>query len=1149
MARRFLPCLLLLLAAFVTSAQPTSLRADGTDADAPLSPAQSQSLSDYKARIAEALGATFTDQPGQIEAATTAIADTIGGMARAQTSRISPDFGSVPVAPHVVHEPNVSHDGKQITFIYDGDVWIMPTTGGVARRLTVTVGTESSPIFSPDGKWIAFTSRRFGSGNLFVMPAVGGPARRLTFDNATDFARGWLPDGSGVLFNSSRNDQSHDVWAIRLEGGQPWPITTSGFREHKFWPALSPNGRHLVYVRGGGTTSWQRRGYNGSANNDLWIADFDGVLASNHRQLTTARAHETMPVWLDDDTILYVSYVGKDDTSDRVGRIEAISPTGQKLDASRFSRCSDVVEPSIGGGKLVYVTGAYGGWNLYVTDTATGAVGMPAIKILTDNREQDITVNTTSTVDEYAVSPDQKLVAFIAHHDVWVMLGDETSPARQLTDTVARESGLVWAPDSRRVIFTSSRGALPQLFMLDVTTGAERQLTDEPGGASRAMLLPGSKTLLYCRNENEIAALAIPDNDQEEINHGTVSIKGDFHGANRSSGSLFDVTPDGKWITFVDSDSDGKPQIFVANIESGETRKVTAHFGGSFQPSFGLCGKRLFYVTRETGDGDVYLIELTHQPMTFAEDKLDELLTPPDRVTKDEAAPARRSSGRETPTTEIIWEGLEDRVRRVTTTSGSESNPLGLEDGKTVLFFAGGNIRSVVAEAHKPNGTPRDITSGTPAKSQISLSPDLKTMWFLEGGVVQKGKPTGGAASARRVTVRQVRDRAAIRHEAFRECVWLMGNYFYDAGMHEVDWKRVSDRYLKALDASGTNEEWGGLMNQLLGELNSSHQGFTAADSRSDGLSESTARLGLIFDPRELSNGRYKITEVLKGGPCDPSVAEVSAGEYLVGLNGKLFEPGNNLSRELTGMFGRKVVLHLTDEAGSKSPREVAVRATSTGAESALFYQRWVDGRRAMVHELSAGRLGYVHIAGMNQAGVDHFKHHLANDLQGKEGAVIDVRFNGGGNTAVVLLEILIKRDWLRRTNRQGTRDVSENIYRSVAWENPAILLTNQNSFSNAEIMSEGFQRLGIGQVVGTETGGGVIGTSSATLIDGSRIRMPMSGAFTVEGENLENIGRRPTINVEITPEDQIAGRDPQLETAVKVILAECDEAKAKQRR
>jgi tricorn protease len=222
----------------------------------------------------------------------------------------------------------------------------------------------------------------------------------------------------------------------------------------------------------------------------------------------------------------------------------------------------------------------------------------------------------------------------------------------------------------------------------------------------------------------------------------------------------------------------------------------------------------------------------------------------------------------------------------------------------------------------------------------------------------------------------------------------------------------------------------------------------------------------------------------------------------------------------------------------------VAVKPVPALFESRWWYDRWIDAQRKMVHELSGGRLGYVHIQAMNEASVEHFKHHLGNDLEGKEGAVIDVRYNGGGSTAVDLLEILVKREWLKRTSRSSDEPLSENVYRSVAWEKPACLLTNYASFSNAEIMSEGFRKLGIGKVIGTETGGGVIGTSAASLIDGSRIRMPMSGAYTVDMENLENKGRKPHIEVDNTPDVLAAGKDVQTEMAVKVLLAECDERK-----
>jgi tricorn protease len=237
---------------------------------------------------------------------------------------------------------------------------------------------------------------------------------------------------------------------------------------------------------------------------------------------------------------------------------------------------------------------------------------------------------------------------------------------------------------------------------------------------------------------------------------------------------------------------------------------------------------------------------------------------------------------------------------------------------------------------------------------------------------------------------------------------------------------------------------------------------------------------------------------------------------------------------------GKKTLLHLGGDPSFESSSPVAVKPISRGAEGQLWYQRWVEHQRELVDTYSKGRLGYVHIRAMNDSSLRDFKHHLGNNMLGKEGVVIDVRFNGGGRTAVDVLEILIKRPWLKR-QYGDLPDISENIYRSIALEKPSILMINESSFSNAEIMAEGFRRLNIGKIVGVDTAGGVIGTGSYRLIDGSRMRLPSTGAYTVDGENLENNGRKPDIFIENNPEELDQGIDRQTERAVKELLAQLD--------
>ncbi|MCB9932662.1 MAG: PD40 domain-containing protein [Planctomycetes bacterium] len=1055
------------------------------------------------------------------------------------------------VADTLLLQPALSPDGATLAFVHDGDIWSVPAQGGTARRLTITEDNDGDPQFSPDGKWLAFRSRRYGNDDVFVMPAEGGPARRLTFADAGDSPDCWLPDSSGVIFSSYRRG-GRDLWVVRLEGGEPWPISGGGYGSHEYHAAISPDGKHIAYSNSGGSPM-RRRGYQGQADSDIWLCDFDGLRTSNHRRITQNTSHDASPAWRSNEVLAFVTCAGGNGGSARVGRLALYDLRTKEVIEPGEQRAIDPREIAIGGRFMAISSGNYGGWKLYLWDLLASLpfrLLTPEIKLSSDVRRAELQSTTLTSAEEYAVSPDGKKIAFIAGGDVYVMPAKEDAVPLRLTDTLIEDKGLAWSPDSTQLVTsTSLQGRLMIMNLAGLGTDeGVTTLRKMPGrsvegyrkGWSHPVVSKNGVVYAY-GDEREIVEIhRFGDSDAAKAK----PIKGTFHGVNIGSPSRasFDVSADGRWILYEQPNANYDDVVMLADTASGETHVISHLFGSVSQPRFSADGKRVLFVNDQEGSYDMWSIELAPEGPKFREDEVGEAFKKKEEKKKEEGKEG--DSGKKAPPElKVVLKDIKERCKRITSLDGNESDPVALSDGRTYVFIGSSQGQSNLwkLELDQDKGPDlKQLTQSRTGKSALKLSADEKTLWWLDAGKITSMPVAGGKTTTYGFNIEQRRNRAELRQAAFDEAAWVMGEYFYDRKHHGIDWAGTTARYKQAINAASTGDEYDMLMDELLGELNSSHQGFTGADRRSDDFSESTGCLGLLFDPLELVEGKYRITEVLKDGPCDLPEGKPEIGEYLVGVNGQALFKGGNLAALLVSTTGKKTTLNLAKKPEYEGSRALAVKPVSSRSEYGLYYQRWVRQQRDMVDGLSGGRLGYVHIAAMDGPSLAAFKHELGDEMLGKEGVVIDVRYNGGGYTAVDILEILMKKPWLKR-QWGGLEQVSENIYRSIALEKPSILMINQASFSNAEILAEGYRRLGVGKIVGVDTAGGVIGTGSYTLIDGSRMRLPSTGAYTVEGENLELAGRKPDIFVENTPEELDQGKDRQTETAVKELLKQID--------
>jgi tricorn protease len=370
---------------------------------------------------------------------------------------------------------------------------------------------------------------------------------------------------------------------------------------------------------------------------------------------------------------------------------------------------------------------------------------------------------------------------------------------------------------------------------------------------------------------------------------------------------------------------------------------------------------------------------------------------------------------------------------------------------------------------------------------------------------------------------------------------WRTMKYrFYDPKMHGMDWDAMRAKYRPLVEYVGDRQELLNLINEMIGELNASHTGAAPPPRGGGGGGVSTSHLGLELEP-DAAAGRYRVTHVYEDGPADKDWVRVKAGDYLLAIDGKPVKAGDEYWQLLNMRLNRKVTVTFNSKPSEDGAWTSRIEAISTNAYSQLRYERWVKERRKKVDELSGGRIGYVHIQGMNQPSLRRFEKEL-REYRNKEAMVIDQRWNGGGNIEQELLAILVQRQyqvWQPRGTEATTRPFA-------GFFGPKVVLQNWRSASNAEMFPAGFRALGLGKVIGTPTMGAVIGTGSYSLIDGSTVRTPGVGVYLADSKrtNMENYGVQPDMLVDNKPEDTLAGRDRQLEAAVDELLKQINGAK-----
>jgi len=1036
-----------------------------------------------------------------------------------------------------LRHPSLSPDGTQMAFSYQGDIWTANANGGDARRITIHESYESDPQWSPDGQTILFSGERYGNGDLYTIPAKGGQVTRLTHFSGGDGSGRWI-DNETVVFSSSRMFRSverlGEFYQVDTDGTTPMRMTD--FLGNA--PVVSPDGRFLAFERGNCRVA--REAYRGPANRDIWIYDRNN---ETFFQVTEDEGQDIKPAWDSDNNLYFLSA--------REGRynLYRVAVTNGQAQGD-FQQLTDFTDMGIrhysvalNGGRIAVEKGI----DIFTMDAEMGATpNEVTFDVTSDYRFYPVEKETfTSNLGEYEVSPNGQMVAFGIRGELFLMPEDkDKSRAIALTDHAWRDQDVTWLNDST-ILFISDRNGNRDIYMIRSTDEEEpdlyktfkrsvTRLTNSSDHESDIMLSPDRTQIAFMRGIGYGGGqLVVADIDESGISNERVMQDG------WASPSGVSWSPDGQWLAYSMEDLDFNEEIYIHKADdSMEPVNISLHPRGDYSPVWSADGRKLAFVSgRNFGDTDIWFAWLRKADWEKTQREWEE----------DEEPSGKKS---ETVDVQIDFENIHRRLVQVTSLPGSESSPMISKDGETFYFSAYGGGRTT------PSGEPAFMKVKWDGSERstilnrriygLSWDADHKQMYYVTNGRLAKLNPDSKKSENLPHQARMTINHEEEREQIFEDAWQAIHAGFYDPNFHGQSWTDLRNTYRPMAMAASTSQDFRTIFNEMLGQVNASHMGMSGPDPE-ETQRDRTGMLGIEVQP--VLDGAL-ITRVIPNSPADRTDSKLMEGEIIRAVNGQPLGQGVNFYALFEGMINDRVLLEVENNIEN---REVIIRPT--GSVRGELYEEWVDQRRALTEKYSNGRLGYIHIQGMNWPSFERFERELTASGLGKEGIVIDVRYNGGGWTTDMLMTVLNVRQHSYTIPRGAAKDLDKEHTKFKehypfgerlplsSWTKPSVALCNETSYSNAEIFSHAYKELGHGTLVGIPTFGAVISTGSYGMMEGSRVRMPYRAWYVKATEkNMEHGPAVPDVIVNYPPDAKGSGEDPQLKKAVEVLLGQIDE-------
>jgi len=1107
----------------------------------------------------------------------------------------------------LANHPALSPDGKTLAFDWNGDVWTVPVEGGTARPLTAHSAKDTSPRFSPDGKEIAFLSEREGTPQLFVMSSTGGTPNQITFHTAGYALYEWTPDGNGWLVGTQRDHgwgrRNNDRLQIVRRWNDPAkrPADELVFDDYGQNGTLSADGKTVVFNREG--PEWWRKGYTGSASAQLWSYDRQ---SKEFARLATGPADSRWPMLGKDGKVYYANGHGGGFNIWEFDRA-----TKQNRQVTSFTDDATVFPCISRDGSTIVFRHLF---DLYRIKPGSDERPVKIDVYRDDDRpEERVNRRVLQSATSAVFTADGLDIALVVGGDVWVMDTELREPKR-VTRTAEEERSPVFSPDGQALYFVSDAEGKSEIwkatregrrpwFLTDAFK-VER-VTDDGEEKSALSFSPDGSKMAYVRGRGDLYVAEADGKNPRRV-------------IDSWNAPQYDWSPDGKWLVYALFDNDFNRDVWVKPVDgSREPFNLSRHPYNESGPAWSPDGKLIAFIgARDDKDRtDIHYVWLRAQDaekssrdrtIEKALEKFQKGKTPKkdpgpmsgdegEQVPKGDPVPNPKEPGpmppvgkKEPVTVAIDFDGIHDRIRRITIPNSNEANLLWSPDSKKLAFSGNVDGQSGTYTIEIPDGVrPTQVTTSTGTNARwlrggniVWLSAGRPASVSTAGGPASTtpatstptparpgpGPRAGGtrdtstpaAAAGYAFTVYQDIDVARKHQAAFDMCWRQMRDSWYDDRLNNRDWNKIREKY-RGIAATPDVDALATVVQLMLGELNGSHLGFspgslTLPARRPGGAPEEpvidrtwrpvTAHLGVRFDS-EFKGPGLKVRDALPEGPADQKRSKLNPGDVILSIDGTKVDPSMDLTMVLNSPPGKEFRLKVNDADGKE--RDVVLRPTTYTAARQLLYRKWLKDNRTAVERQSNGQLGYLHIAQMNIESFRKFEEELYDAGAGKDGLVIDVRDNGGGSTADLLLTALTQPRHAIAVPRGGGPGYPQDRTVFATWTKPIVVLCNQNSFSNAEIFSHAVKTLKRGHLIGVPTAGGVISTGGTAIMDVGFLRMPFRGWHLIDtGEDMELNGAVPDFVVWPKPGDVAKGKDSQIEKAVQVLLNDVKAWKAR---
>jgi tricorn protease len=1065
--------------------------------------------------------------------------------------------------PLLLQKPTLSK--THIVFSYAGDLWSAPRDGGDAVRLTSGAGSETDPHFSPDGTRIAFTGEYDGNVDVFVIPASGGVPKRLTWHPAADRVLGWTTDGKRIIFGSSRTSYSRfgEMFTVPAEGGveEKLPLPTG------YEASMSPDGESIAYEPiGKAFVMWKK--YRGGQTARIWLARLSD---STITKVPRTNSNDFNPMWAGDRVYFL---------SDRNGPVTLFyyDVKAKTVREAIANQGLDLKSASLGPDAIVYEQ--FGGISLY--DLKSGKTKPVPIRVEGDFPElRTRLVDVGRRLGSPAVSPNGARAVFTARGEI-ITVPAEKGDARNLTNTPGvMEREPQWSPDGKSIAYLSDESGEYALHIRAQNgTGEVTKIELKPGFYSALKYSPDSKKVALVDSFMRLSYVDVESKKQVEVAQDSYQMRsGDIAGA---------WSPDSKWLAYSRVLPNELSAIHLYSLADGRSTQMTDGLSDATNPVFDKDGKYLYF-TASTNSGeslglDIHAVARTAtssiyfavldktQPSPFApesdEEKTADEKKPSDSPATDAAQgtppngakaaePAKPKAG--APDVKIDLDGIDQRILSIPMPPRHYAS---LQVAKAGTLLALETPTAADGPAPNPGFTVHryDLKS---RKSDVPLAgvnsftmsfggdkalyrqgenwmiAALRPMAAGSGGPTPPAPAPAGGSGALKTSGIEVRvDPVQEWKQMYREAWRVERDWFYDRNLHGLDVKAAEKRYEPYLRSVASRNDLTYLFQEMLGNITVSHMGTGGGDTPE----VKHVQTGLLGSDYEVAGGRYRFSRVYNGENWNPQLrapltqpgVNVKAGEYLLAVNGREVRPPENVYSFFEGLADKSAVLRVGPDASGAGSREVTV--VPVADESRLRNLAWIEENRRKVDQMTGGKVAYIYMPDTANGGLTAFNRYFYAQI-GKQAAIVDERFNGGGLLATDIAEILNRKPLSAAANRVGSDLVQpQGIF------GPKVMLINERAGSGGDAMPWYFKRAGVGKLIGTRTWGGLVGMAGGPpLMDGGFVGAPSSGIYNpLTGEwEVENIGVPPDIEVEQDPALVRKGRDPQLEKAVEVALEE----------